>query len=349
MKVMLQRLTWLGKGLVLCAVITAAGIYVLHAQRSANPHAEVQAAEDSYTIDLTLAPEVQEFEGFINYGSPINTAGTDALGNPVTIMLGSKSIPQPVFSTRKLAEPVAPKQPVVSSESKNQVGPLSSDVQHEHINKAVKIMAGSLGELVTNPASGSDAISTSPNAIQYRGATSYPTAEGMKQQRLFHGSKAVGTPLIEIVLPTPPPRPPQTLDERSLDPPSKPVVLSGSKSYSGPVVSAARVVEELNKLRAALGSDPTQKQQKGDTLDHITLKKLELPRPADESLETANSPKLPASIPSVAPSRRIFFSGSKVSAGPIFKVEVPVTQPFQPSLAPSETTPGALTLPPQPK
>ena len=31
---------------------------------------------------LSLAPEVTEFDGFINYGSPIQTAATDALGNP---------------------------------------------------------------------------------------------------------------------------------------------------------------------------------------------------------------------------------------------------------------------------
>ncbi len=57
---------------------------------------------DGYTIDLELAPEVTEFEGFINYGSPINTSGSDALGNPTTVVLTENKIEQPVFSSRKL-------------------------------------------------------------------------------------------------------------------------------------------------------------------------------------------------------------------------------------------------------
>jgi general secretion pathway protein D len=57
---------------------------------------------DGYTIDLNLAPEVTEFEGFINYGSPIQTGSVDALGNPTTLTLTENRIPQPVFSTRKV-------------------------------------------------------------------------------------------------------------------------------------------------------------------------------------------------------------------------------------------------------
>jgi len=61
---------------------------------------------DGYTIDLNLSPEVNEFEGFINYGSPIQTGGTDALGNPTQITLTENRIPQPVFSTRKVTTSV---------------------------------------------------------------------------------------------------------------------------------------------------------------------------------------------------------------------------------------------------
>lgn len=57
---------------------------------------------DGYSIDLNLAPEVNEFEGFINYGSPIQTSSSDALGNPVTLVLTENRIHQPVFSTRKV-------------------------------------------------------------------------------------------------------------------------------------------------------------------------------------------------------------------------------------------------------
>jgi general secretion pathway protein D len=80
------------------------------------------------SIDLNLLPEVTEFDGFINYGSPIysvqpvteteiitNTI-TDAIGNvigtvltPVTNIVGSNRVEltpniinQPIFSTRKV-------------------------------------------------------------------------------------------------------------------------------------------------------------------------------------------------------------------------------------------------------
>lgn len=63
---------------------------------------EPTVGADGYTIDLNLAPEVTEFEGFINYGSPIQSGATDALGNPTTIVLTENKIEQPVFSSRKL-------------------------------------------------------------------------------------------------------------------------------------------------------------------------------------------------------------------------------------------------------
>lgn len=59
---------------------------------------------DGYTIDLNLAPEVTEFDGFINYGSPIysvnTTPGAVAFGSRVE--LTPNVINQPVFSVRKV-------------------------------------------------------------------------------------------------------------------------------------------------------------------------------------------------------------------------------------------------------
>lgn len=63
---------------------------------------EPTVGADGYTIDLNLAPEVVEFEGFINYGSPIQSSAQDALGNPTTITLTENVINQPVFSLRTL-------------------------------------------------------------------------------------------------------------------------------------------------------------------------------------------------------------------------------------------------------
>ncbi len=62
---------------------------------------------DEFTIDLNLAPEVVEFEGFINYGSPINSASIDPLtGQGTTIQLTENRIEMPIFSTRKVTTQV---------------------------------------------------------------------------------------------------------------------------------------------------------------------------------------------------------------------------------------------------
>lgn len=61
---------------------------------------------DNYTIDLNLAPEVVEFDGFINYGSPINATGTNAAGATTTVVLTDNRIEMPVFNTRKVTTQV---------------------------------------------------------------------------------------------------------------------------------------------------------------------------------------------------------------------------------------------------
>ena len=65
---------------------------------------------DATTIDLNLIPQVVEFEGFINYGSPIfavgvNTAAGISISN--SILLTPNVINQPVFSTRKVTTSVS--------------------------------------------------------------------------------------------------------------------------------------------------------------------------------------------------------------------------------------------------
>ncbi|MCB1092894.1 MAG: type II and III secretion system protein, partial [Verrucomicrobiae bacterium] len=62
---------------------------------------------DNFTIDLNLAPEVVEFEGFINYGSPINSVGIDPVtGGSSTVQLTENRIEMPIFSTRKVTTQV---------------------------------------------------------------------------------------------------------------------------------------------------------------------------------------------------------------------------------------------------
>jgi general secretion pathway protein D len=63
---------------------------------------------DGYTIDLNLVPQVVEFEGFINYGSPITSTSTNPVtGVPQTNVITPNVINQPVFSTRKVTTSVS--------------------------------------------------------------------------------------------------------------------------------------------------------------------------------------------------------------------------------------------------
>lgn len=62
---------------------------------------------DGYTIDLNLVPQVVEFEGFINYGSPIQTTSTNALGQQIINVITPNVINQPIFSTRKVQTSVS--------------------------------------------------------------------------------------------------------------------------------------------------------------------------------------------------------------------------------------------------
>ena len=62
---------------------------------------------DNYTIDLNLQPQVVDFDGFINYGSPIQTSTTNALGITTPVILTPNVINQPVFDTRKVSTSVS--------------------------------------------------------------------------------------------------------------------------------------------------------------------------------------------------------------------------------------------------
>jgi general secretion pathway protein D len=66
---------------------------------------------DATTIDLNLVPQVVEFEGFINYGSPINAVGVNTVGGVIStsvpVVLTQNVINQPVFSTRKVTTSVS--------------------------------------------------------------------------------------------------------------------------------------------------------------------------------------------------------------------------------------------------
>jgi general secretion pathway protein D len=72
---------------------------------------------DGVTIDLNLVPQVVEFEGFINYGSPISTVNPallgflglpgNLLGTQQSIVLTDNVINQPIFSSRKVTTNVS--------------------------------------------------------------------------------------------------------------------------------------------------------------------------------------------------------------------------------------------------
>lgn len=61
----------------------------------------VVSANKKY-IELSLRPELVEFEGFVNYGSPISALSTDQLGNPVSLSITQNSILMPIFKTIRM-------------------------------------------------------------------------------------------------------------------------------------------------------------------------------------------------------------------------------------------------------
>jgi len=63
---------------------------------------EPTIADNDLVIDLRFVPEIVEFEGFINYGSPIQSTGSDALGNVIPITITENRIEMPVFSSRRV-------------------------------------------------------------------------------------------------------------------------------------------------------------------------------------------------------------------------------------------------------
>ncbi len=65
-----------------------------------------QLGADEFTIDLNLSPEVVEFDGFINYGSPIQSSMTNALGLNEKVTITENRIEMPVFNTRKVSTQV---------------------------------------------------------------------------------------------------------------------------------------------------------------------------------------------------------------------------------------------------
>ena len=63
---------------------------------------EPTIGENDFVIDLRFLPEIVEFEGFINYGSPIQSPGQDIFGNPTNAVITENRIEMPVFSKRSV-------------------------------------------------------------------------------------------------------------------------------------------------------------------------------------------------------------------------------------------------------
>ena len=63
---------------------------------------EPTIGENDFVIELRFVPEIVEFEGFINYGSPIQTSGSNLLGEPTISVITENRIEMPVFSVRRV-------------------------------------------------------------------------------------------------------------------------------------------------------------------------------------------------------------------------------------------------------
>ena len=55
-------------------------------------------------IDLSLQPELVEFEGFVNYGSPIKTLAAGGLGSSESVTITENGILMPIFKTIRLQD-----------------------------------------------------------------------------------------------------------------------------------------------------------------------------------------------------------------------------------------------------
>jgi general secretion pathway protein D len=64
---------------------------------------EPTIGENDFVIELRFVPEIVEFEGFINYGSPIQTSGSSLLGEPTVSVITENRIEMPVFSVRRVS------------------------------------------------------------------------------------------------------------------------------------------------------------------------------------------------------------------------------------------------------
>lgn len=70
---------------------------------------EPTVGPDGYTIELSLSPQITEFQGFVNYGSPIQTIAPVYIGGTNGYTIGTKQITltantinQPIFSVRQV-------------------------------------------------------------------------------------------------------------------------------------------------------------------------------------------------------------------------------------------------------
>ena len=104
-----------GNGTVNIAVVTPTTPQTFETRNTGvTLEVEPVVGPDGITIDLNLVPQVVEFEGFINYGSPIFGINPGGSSNPITgiftptqVLLTQNVINQPVFSTRKVTTNVS--------------------------------------------------------------------------------------------------------------------------------------------------------------------------------------------------------------------------------------------------
>lgn len=61
------------------------------------------ADADKQYIDITVNPTFTNFDGFVNYGSPINSTQTDILGNPTKSVITPNRILMPIFSKQSVS------------------------------------------------------------------------------------------------------------------------------------------------------------------------------------------------------------------------------------------------------
>ncbi|MDA7881643.1 hypothetical protein N9A94_04995 [Akkermansiaceae bacterium] len=85
-------------------LIAPLAIALCSCERNCKYEMSQESLETLSEIELKFAPEIVEFEGFINYGTPIDMTTTTSDGEIVDIVITESRIEEPIFRLKQTKE-----------------------------------------------------------------------------------------------------------------------------------------------------------------------------------------------------------------------------------------------------